>query len=281
MTQIGRATAAHSLSIPGRAGAVVALSWGAATDIGRRRKLNEDSFLAESPFFAVADGMGGHASGDVASAAVVARLSEAAATDFADTESIMTALRSATSDIALAADDDELGVGTTATGAVLTLSAGNPFWAVFNIGDSRVYQFADGALTQVTVDHSVVQELVDAGLLRPEDAESHPDSNIITRAVGFNAEPMADLWMVPLRAGLRLLICSDGLTREVSDPQLRAALAAGTGPQETAATLIEAALASGGRDNITIVIVDVVEAPDPMSRDAQGAQGARAETTPA
>lgn len=278
MTQIGRATAAHSLSIPGRSGAVVGLSWGAATDIGRRRKLNEDSLLAESPFFVVADGMGGHASGDVASAAVVTRLAEAGTTDFADPESIMAALRSATADITLAADDDELGVGTTATGAALTLSHGNPCWAVFNIGDSRVYQFADGALTQVTVDHSVVQELVDAGLLRQEDAESHPDSNIITRAVGFNAEPMADLWIVPVRVGLRLLICSDGLTREVSNEKLRAALAAGAGPQETADALIEAALASGGRDNITIVIVDVVEAPDPIVPDAGNA---REETAPA
>ncbi|GAB3143665.1 PP2C family protein-serine/threonine phosphatase [Marisediminicola antarctica] len=262
MTQIGRSTARRSLSIPGEHGQSVALSWAAATDIGRKRALNEDSFLAEAPFFVVADGMGGHASGDVASAAVVQRLAQEGSADFVEPEQIMTALRVATADITLAADDDDLGVGTTATGAVLTLVDGAPYWAVFNIGDSRVYQLADGELTQVTVDHSVVQELVDAGLLPQDQAEFHPDANIITRAVGFNAEPMADLWMLPVRTGLRLLICSDGLTREVSDVVLRQMLGAGLGPQETATTLVDAALAAGGRDNITLVIVDVVESPD-------------------
>ena len=262
MTQIGRSEARHSLSIPGRLGHSVGLSWGAATDIGRKRALNEDSFLAEAPFFVVADGMGGHASGDVASAAVVQRLADEGASGFGEPEQIMTALRIATADITLAADDDDLGVGTTATGAVLTLVDGEPYWAVFNIGDSRVYQLADGELTQVTVDHSVVQELVDAGLLAQDQAEFHPDANIITRAVGFNAEPMADLWMLPARTGLRLLICSDGLTREVNDAALREMLSAGFGPQETATTLVDAALAAGGRDNITLVIVDVVESPD-------------------
>ena len=262
MTQLGRSTARHSLSIPDRPGRTVDLSWGAATDIGRKRALNEDSFLAEAPFFVVADGMGGHASGDVASAAVVQRLAEEGATDFAEPEQIMTALRIATADITLAADDDEIGVGTTATGAVLTLVDDDPYWAVFNIGDSRVYQLADGELTQITVDHSVVQELVDAGLLAQDEAEFHPDANIITRAVGFNSEPMADLWMLPARTGLRLLICSDGLTREVGDVALREMLSAGLGPQETATTLVDAALAAGGRDNITLVIVDVVESPD-------------------
>lgn len=241
---------------------MVGLSWGAATDIGRKRTLNEDSFLAEAPFFVVADGMGGHASGDIASAAVVRRLAEEGSADFAEPEQIMTALRIATADITLAADDDDLGVGTTATGAVLTLVDSEPYWAVFNIGDSRVYQLIEGELTQVTVDHSVVQELVDAGLLAQDEAEFHPDANIITRAVGFNAEPMADLWMLPARTGLRLLICSDGLTREVNDVALRETLSAGFGPQETATTLIDAALAAGGRDNITLVIVDVVESPD-------------------
>lgn len=262
MTQIGRSAARHSLSIPGGQGQMVGLSWGAATDIGRKRTLNEDSFLAEAPFFVVADGMGGHASGDIASAAVVRRLSEEGSADFAEPEQIMRALRIATADITLAADDDDLGVGTTATGAVLTLVDSEPYWAVFNIGDSRVYQLIEGELTQVTVDHSVVQELVDAGLLAQDEAEFHPDANIITRAVGFNAEPMADLWMLPARTGLRLLICSDGLTREVNDVALRETLSAGFGPQETATTLVDAALAAGGRDNITLVIVDVVESLD-------------------
>jgi len=271
MTQIGGSIARHAVEVPTRPGESVVLSWGAQTDIGRRRKLNEDSLLAEAPFFVVADGMGGHASGDVASAAVVTRLANVGDGEFAETASILQALRAATMDITLAADDSELGVGTTATGAVLVLREGEPFWAVFNIGDSRVYEFFDGELRQVTVDHSVVQELVDAGLIRPEDAEFHPDSNIITRAVGFNAEPMADVWMVPLRTGSRLLICSDGLTREVGDPLLREALAGGQTAEETAASLVASALAGGGRDNITTIVVDVLAVPgavEPAS-DAQ------------
>ena len=263
MTQIGGSIARHAVEVPTRPGESVVLSWGAQTDIGRRRKLNEDSLLAEAPFFVVADGMGGHASGDVASAAVVTRLANTGDGQFAETASILQALRAATMDITLAADDSELGVGTTATGAVLVLREGEPFWAVFNIGDSRVYEFFGGELRQVTVDHSVVQELVDAGLIRPEDAEFHPDSNIITRAVGFNAEPMADVWMVPLRTGSRLLICSDGLTREVGDPQLREALAGGQTAEETAASLVASALAGGGRDNITTIVIDVLAVPGP------------------
>lgn len=263
MTELGRSTASKSISVPGQPGGAVELEWGAATDVGRKRDHNEDSLLAESPLFVVADGMGGHAAGDVASAAVVTRLSEAIAGDFADVEAVIHGLRAATADITLADDVDELGVGTTVTGAALTLRGGAPVWAVFNIGDSRVYVFEGGTLRQVTTDHSVVQELVDAGLIRREDAEFHPDSNVITRAVGFNVEPFADVWLIPVRIGTRLLICSDGLTREVDDSRLLGQLSAGLGAQETADALVAAALSGGGRDNITTVVVDVVGAPEP------------------
>ena len=262
MTELGRAAATRSLTVPGRSDASVDLSWGAATDIGRKRDHNEDSFLAESPLFVVADGMGGHAAGDVASAAVVTRLSEAISADFAEPRSIIDALRAATADITLADDADEVGVGTTVTGSALTLRDGDPYWAVFNIGDSRVYRFGDDELRQITTDHSVVQELVDAGLLAQEDAEFHPDSNVITRAVGFNVEPFADFWMLPVHVGHRLLICSDGLTREVDHPALRGVLAAGMPAPETADALVAAALEGGGRDNITAIVLDVTGAPE-------------------
>jgi len=262
VTQLGRSSARRSLAVPGRPASVIDLAWGAATDVGRKRRLNEDSYLAESPFFVVADGMGGHSSGDVASAAVVTRLAESASDDFADPRSIFLGLRAATADITLADDDDRLGVGTTVSGAALTMEGGDPYWAVFNIGDSRVYQFVDGELAQVTTDHSVVQELVDAGIIRQDEAAYHPDSNVITRAVGFNAEPIADFWMLPVRAGLRLLICSDGLTREIDDEQLGSFLAAELEPQDTANALVQAALDAGGRDNITTVVVDVLAATD-------------------
>lgn len=112
---------------------------------------------------------------------------------------------------------------------------------------------------QVTVDHSVVQELVDAGVIRAEDAESHPDSNVITRAVGFNVEAVPDYWVVPVRAGLRLLVCSDGLTKELDAEAIRLHLAAGLSAEETAVALVEAALEGGGRDNITTIVIDVLE----------------------
>ena len=261
MTELGSARGSIVVDMPGSDGGSIEVCWGAATDIGRKRKLNEDSYLAQSPIFVVADGMGGHAAGDIASAAVVTRLAELTDRDYVAPELILESLRQATTDITLTDDDDDVGVGTTVTGAVLTLRGGTPYWAVFNIGDSRVYRFEDNELRQVTIDHSVVQELVDAGRITADEAEFHPDSNVITRAVGFGAEPVADFWLLPVRDGLRLLICSDGLTREVDERSLQRHLAAGLGAHETAVELIDAALAGGGRDNITAVVVDTVASP--------------------
>lgn len=261
MTEIGANSAGLTIAIPGRA-ETITLAWGVATDTGRRRAANEDSVVARSPLFAVADGMGGHSAGDLASAAVVERLAEAVASDFLAPRAVERALERATEDIAQIADDSELGIGTTVTGAALTLQQDEPYFAVFNIGDSRVYAFERNELNQVTVDHSVVQEMVEAGAITRDQAEQHPDSNIITRAVGFNARPVPDFWMLPLRAGLRLLLCSDGLTKELQDERIRLHLAAGLNPAETAGALVDAALAAGGRDNITTVVVDVIDAPD-------------------
>jgi protein phosphatase len=275
VTQIGSSAAEQSLSVPGRPDVRLSLAWGAATDIGRKRNHNEDSFLAKSPIFAVADGMGGHSAGDVASAAVVTRLAEAISADFTEADSIEQGLRAATVDISLAADEKELGVGTTVTGAALTLRAGDPYWMVFNVGDSRVYMFEHNELTQISVDHSVVQELVDSGLIRAEDAESHPDSNVITRAVGFNAEPMPDYWMLPVRKGARLMLCSDGLTKELDRERIRLHLAAGLIPAETAQALVDAALAAGGRDNVTVIVIDVVDATGVFDLDHTIPRGGR------
>ena len=261
MTEIGGSDPKCTIALPGRPGSTIQLAWAAASDTGRRRAANEDSYLARAPLFAVADGMGGHLSGDLASAAVVTRLAEAITADFLPPEKIERALEEATADIERIAGDSVLGVGTTVSGALLTLQAGEPYFAVFNIGDSRVYQFERNQLSQVTVDHSVVQELVDSGLLARDQAEDHPDSNIITRAVGFNSQPTPDLWMLPVRPGLRLLICSDGLTKEISDERIRLHLAAALSPSETATALIDAALVAGGRDNVTTIVIDVVDGP--------------------
>ena len=266
MTGIGDSNQDYSIAVPGR-DAVLRIAWAAATDTGKRRAANEDSFVARSPLFAVADGMGGHSAGDLASAAVVERLAEIVTEDFLSPRAIERALEAATADITEIAADSVLGVGTTVTGAVLTLQDDDPYFAVFNIGDSRVYCFDRNELFQVTVDHSVVQELVEAGALTRDEADHHPDSNVITRAVGFNAPPMPDFWMVQLHAGLRFLMCTDGLTKEVSDENIRMHLAAGLTPVETAGALIDAALASGGRDNVTAIVVDVLEAPEPLENE--------------
>jgi protein phosphatase len=238
------------------------LSWAARTDVGHRRAANEDSVVVGLPIFAVADGMGGHAAGDRASAAVAERLARERG-PFAELAALEQAFIDAGATIDALAEGIPIGVGTTVTGAALVFDTDRPSFLVFNIGDSRVYRFERNELAQVTVDHSVVQELVDAGLIAPEDADAHPESNVITRALGFHDEPLPDIWRVPVRAGMRLLICSDGLTKELGDERLRLHLAAGMSAGETASALVDAALAAGGRDNVTLVIVDVIAAPAP------------------
>jgi protein phosphatase len=277
VTEIGGGNTGRTLVLPGPADATITLAWAAVTDVGRRRHTNEDSYIATPPIFAVADGMGGHLAGDLASAAVVNRLSEHAGTslgsEFGSTRSIEESLEAASSDIAVVAGDSDIGVGTTVTGAVLVEIDGKPFFAVFNIGDSRVYRFEGNELSQVTTDHSLVQELVDAGIISKAQAYQHPEGNIITRAVGFEPTPIPDYTLVPVRTGVRLLICSDGLTGELRDDRVRLHFAAGLSPSETANALVDAALAAGGRDNVTVVIVDVVEGPDAPDLDDTAPDG--------
>lgn len=263
MTEIGASNPEIPIPIPGDDGAEIRIAWAAVTDVGRRRAANEDSFIAAPPVFAIADGMGGHLAGDLASAAVVTRLAEVRTSDFIAPETIEIALEKATVDIDIISDGSELGVGTTVTGAVLTLVDGDPYFAIFNIGDSRVYRFERNELAQVTVDHSLVQQLVDSGVISQAQAHNHPDGNVITRAVGFQSQPTPDFWLLPLRAGLRLLVCSDGLTGEIEDERIRLHLASGLSADETASALVDAALAEGGRDNVTVLVVDVIAAPGP------------------
>jgi serine/threonine protein phosphatase PrpC len=261
MTEIGANESEFRVVVPGSETGVIHLSWASLTDVGNRRAANEDSFIASPPIFAVADGMGGHLAGDRASAAVVNRLSEALTSDFLDPEAIERALELATDDIEIVSNGSEIGVGTTVTGAVLTIHENEPYLAVFNIGDSRVYRYEEGSLEQITVDHSLVQQMVESGLITQAQAHNHPEGNVITRAVGFQSQPTPDYWLVPLRAGLRVLVCSDGLTGEIDDERLSALLSAEQPPQQTAKTLVDAALEEGGRDNITVIVLDVIEAP--------------------
>ncbi len=278
MTRHGADETRREFPIQGRSGESVTLAWAAVTDVGRRRQANEDSLIVQPPVFAVADGMGGHAAGDRASAAAVDRLHALADRDDVDSGVVAEALTLAAQDIDDLAEHLPLGAGTTVTGAVLDLaSADDPCFVVFNVGDSRVYSFEGNDLAQVTHDHSVVQELVDAGLISAEDAEGHPESNVVTRALGFREVPRPDYWRVPIRAGLRLLLCSDGLTKELDAERLRLHLAARLSATETVGALVDAALAAGGRDNVTVIVIDVLDAPETTDRSAynEGSTGAR------
>ncbi|MDI2097487.1 PP2C family protein-serine/threonine phosphatase [Ruicaihuangia caeni] len=258
MTQIGPDVTDHRIVLPGEAGSVT-LSWAAVTDTGRKRDHNEDSVIAQAPIFAIADGMGGHSYGDIASDAVVSRLAERLVGTVATISEIEESLVAASGDIDKASETALFGVGTTVTGAAIVVHEGVPSFLVFNVGDSRVYLYDDERLHQVTVDHSVVQEMVDAGLISADEAEQHPDSNVITRAIGFGAAPQPDYWTIALRPGQRLLVCSDGLTKEVPFGRLESRLAERGAAADTARALVEEALEHGGRDNVTLILVDVAE----------------------
>jgi protein phosphatase len=281
VTQIGRSSRRHDVVVPERDGARVTLSWSAVSDRGHRRAVNEDSVLARAPIFAVADGMGGHEAGDFASSAVITRLAEQLGRKFVAADEISDALRAAVDDMTRGVGLTDLGTGTTVTGVALTLRGGDPYWLVFNIGDSRVYQLQGEALEQLTVDHSIVQQLLDRGLITPAEAEVHPHANVITRAVGFNEDPVPDFWLVPIVAGSRLLVCSDGLTKELTEHGIRHFLTIGTSASDTAARLMDAALGNGGRDNVSVIVIDVLGTPEEAAAGPRtGGASRRARTRP-
>ncbi len=235
----------------------VVLSWYGATDVGLRREVNQDSYVSIPPMFAVADGMGGHAAGEIASEAVVRRLAELGGKSCVSHSDFEAALDDAIEDIELNVGETELGTGTTVTGLILGSDVEEPTWTVFNIGDSRVYQLFKGAFSQLTVDHSVVQHLINTGQITAEEAEIHPHANVITRAVGLGEDPVADYSRLALIPGQRLLICSDGLTKELTDVGIQHYLGEAATAREAAETLVSAALGNLGRDNVTVLVIDV------------------------
>lgn len=246
----------------------VELHHGAATDVGRVRQVNEDAYLAEPPVFVVADGMGGHEGGDVASAIVVEEFARLAATGYdphRGAEAVTDTLDRCAGRIAeYAATQRAAGVargrsaGTTAVVALLVEDDRGAAWLLANLGDSRIYRYADGLLVQVSVDHSLVQELVDAGQLDPDQAATHPERNVITRALGDATGARPDFFQVPLAGAERLLLCSDGVSGMVDDEGLATILGACADPQDAAERLVAAAVEAGGEDNATAVVVDVV-----------------------
>jgi protein phosphatase len=237
--------------------ATLDLSWAASTDTGRRREVNQDAVLAEYPLFVVADGMGGHLGGEIASASTVERLRAVVATGPVSTKNIEKALSRAVKDIVAHPETTDEGTGTTLTGVYLETHTEEPHWVTLNIGDSRVYLLRDGEIVQVTTDHSVVQELIAAGRLSPEEAENHPYGNVITRAVGPSDSVKPDYLRLDVLDGDRFVICSDGLTKELTDFGIRHFLEANADPAAAVEAMMAAALENGGRDNISIVVLDV------------------------
>lgn len=230
---------------------------GAASHTGLRRRVNEDSYLAASPLFLVADGMGGHDAGDRASAAVVAEFELLAGAPSLGIDDVRAALRRTRARVEAIASDRR-AAGTTLAGVVIAEVGGVGYWLTVNVGDSRTYRFANGMLEQISVDHSVVQELVDAGVLTGAEAGTDSRRNEITRAIGAGSDGQADYWMVPAEPGDRILVCSDGLSGELSAAQLRGILDDESDPQDAATRLIHEALLHGGRDNVTAIVVDAL-----------------------
>lgn len=229
--------------------------------MGRVRATNQDDFGAGDDLFVLADGMGGHRGGEVASAEAVAgvlgsfdertRVGLARAVDRANQAVFGRA----------AGDVDLFGMGTTLCALALVRSEGGDVLAVANVGDSRVYRYGQGRLTQVSDDHSLVADLVRAGDLTEEEAARHPQRNILTRALGIESALSVDTWELPVRADDRYLLCSDGLFNEIDDDRIAALLAGPNNPELTAASLVRAAVDAGGHDNVTALVVDVDAAP--------------------
>lgn len=247
-----------------------ALSVGEASDVGRIREANEDSLLRDDDarVFIVADGMGGHRAGEVASATAVEALRE----HLDDGHDLTLAVAAANRSVFAKAQDnpDMRGMGTTLT--AMRIEEGTAY--IGHVGDSRAYLFRDGQLTQVTEDHSLVEELVRDGRLTPEEAAVHPQRSIITRSIGVDEHVEVATYEVELRDGDRVLLCSDGLTSMVRDDAIRSFLQVEVDPQAAADRLVTAANEAGGEDNITVLIVDVEGDPAAERQRALAASAA-------
>lgn len=264
MTEIEQGSADLSLS-DGRA---LTVQWAGVTDVGLRRESNQDAFLARFPLFVVADGMGGHAGGEIASQAAVAELRALVDSAEVSAGTIEQAIERATAQIIEHPDATDDGTGTTLTGVFLANSGDQPRWMTLNIGDSRVYLVRDAGIAQITRDHSVVQDMVDSGRLRPDEVEGHPYSNVITRAVGASEVTTPDYVSLDVHDGDTFVICSDGLTKELTDYGIQHFVTSFPEPAQAAAGMLEAALGNGGRDNVTLIVVRVSVVGDLLSTRA-------------
>jgi len=237
------------------------------SDVGLARRVNEDSFLAVFPLYLVADGMGGHERGDLASSTAVRVIQESVPLgEPVEPAVLLEAVRRAND--AIRTDDAQNPAalsGTTLTGLAVARSAdGTVHWMVVNVGDSRVYSWNGRALSQLTVDHSVVQELVDSGDITSAEAENHPERNTITRALGVLETVEVDAWLLPYSASSTYLVCSDGVTKELGIDRIEDILSSHSELSGTtlADAIVDAALLAGGRDNITAIVLEATESSD-------------------
>lgn len=238
-------------------------TFGSRTDVGCVRDHNEDSLLVAPPLFAVADGMGGHAAGEVASEIAITVLGEKAP-HTPDAAALGRAVEDANRAVILAANEKRgrAGMGTTMTAAVLQKDR----LVIAQVGDSRAYLLHQGRLQQLTRDHSLMADMIEAGRLTPEEARTHPNRSVITRALGSDPRMVPDLYEITVETGDRLLLCSDGLSSMVEDSAIESTLARTRDPQRCASMLVNEAIAAGGYDNVTVVVVDVAGQIDKVTR---------------
>lgn len=257
------------------------------TDTGRLRSHNEDAVLVLDGIYVVADGMGGHAAGDRASALTVETLACLADSSGSTGRDVVAAVQRANDAILAEATryPERSGMGTTVVGLVATTFGRLAHWIGFNVGDSRLYELTADEVKRLSVDHSEVQELLDAHKITEEEALTHPLRHIVTRSLGSDPCPPVDVWMFPVSGGRTYLLCSDGLTDELTDSQVHELFKASSDIDAIADSLIAAALEAGGRDNVSVVVIQVeslagTEAGDeadtsPRTQHTPTAQGTR------
>lgn len=232
------------------------ISWGARSDVGLVREHNEDSFLLRTPLFAICDGMGGHAAGEVASSIAVNVIADKAPST-ADDVRLGAAIEAANQEIidAPAKGIGKPGMGSTASAILIE---GNRM-AVAHVGDSRIYLLHHGTLVRITHDHSYVEELVDSGQITADEARTHPSRSVVTRALGSDPDMYADHFSLEISDGDRIILCSDGLSGMVPDDEIESIAVSNVTPQKAADNLVSAALTYGGSDNVTVIVVDVLD----------------------
>lgn len=229
-------------------------AFGSRTDIGRVREHNEDSLVVKPPLYVVCDGMGGHAAGEVASEIAVNVIAQHAPRT-ADATALGAAVEEANLAIIRAAHEGRgrEGMGTTCTAAMLE----NERLVIAQVGDSRTYLLHNGNLQQITRDHSLMADYIEAGKITPEEARVHPQRSVITRALGSDPYMQPDLFEINVETGDRLLLCSDGLTTMLEDDEIAYTLSTNRDPQACADALVNNAIDAGGFDNVTVIVVDV------------------------